>query len=104
MLDLVARGAGGHGLVHLLLASAAEIGFAWDGGEQGWLRVALPPLRMLAGPILHFRSAMLQAWQITVTTQPAQRKGFRRVQFADVKGSLQLLISPHLRERERKCC
>ena len=28
MLDLVARGVGGHGLVHLLLASAAEIGFA----------------------------------------------------------------------------
>ena len=31
MLDLVARGAGGHGPVHLLLASAAEIGFAWEG-------------------------------------------------------------------------
>ena len=28
MLDLVARGAGGHGPEHLLLASAAEIGFA----------------------------------------------------------------------------
>ena len=42
MLDLVARGAGSHSPVHLLLASAAEIGFAWDGGEQGWLRVALP--------------------------------------------------------------
>ena len=28
MLDLVPRGAGGHRLVHLLLASAAEIGFA----------------------------------------------------------------------------
>ena len=47
VLDLVARGARGHGPVHLLLASAAEIGFAWDGDEHGWLGVALPPLRML---------------------------------------------------------
>ena len=75
MLDLVARGAGGHGPVHLLLASAAEIGFAWDGREQGWLKVALHPLRMLAG-LVHFRSAVLRAWQLTVTTQLAQRKGF----------------------------
>ena len=29
MLDLVSRGAHGHGPVHLLLISAAEIGFAW---------------------------------------------------------------------------
>ena len=54
MLDLVARGAGGHGPVHLLLGSAAEIGFAWDGGEQGWLGVALPLLRMLAGLVQPF--------------------------------------------------
>ena len=100
MLDLVARDAGGHGPVHLLFASAAEIGFAWDGGEQGWLRVALPPLRTLACPVQHFRSATLQAWQLTVTTHLAQRKGFREVQFADIKGSLQLLTS-HLRKRDK---
>ena len=86
MLDLVARGAGGHGPVHLLLASAAEIGFAWGGGEHGWLRVALLPLRMPVGPVQHFRSAVLQAWQLSVATQLAQRKGFRVVQFADIKG------------------
>ena len=34
MLDLVASGAGGHGQIHLLLASAAQIGFAWDGGSR----------------------------------------------------------------------
>ena len=34
MLDLVSRGAQGHRLVHLLLTSAAEVGFAWDGGER----------------------------------------------------------------------
>ena len=43
MLDLISRGAPGHGPVHLLLISAAEIGFAWDSGEQGWIRVSLPP-------------------------------------------------------------
>ena len=33
MLDLIAHGAEGHGLVHLLHVSAADLGFAWDGGE-----------------------------------------------------------------------
>ena len=35
MLDLFSRGAPGHGPVHLLLISAAEFSFAWDGGERG---------------------------------------------------------------------
>ena len=38
----------GHGPVHLRLSSATEIGFAWDGGEQGCVRAALPPLWMLS--------------------------------------------------------
>ena len=63
MLDLISRGAQGHCPVHLLLISAAEIGFAWDGDEKGWVRVSLPPLRMMAGPIQHFRAAILEAWQ-----------------------------------------
>ena len=42
MLDLISRGAQGHGLVHLLLIPAAELGFAWDGEEKGWVRVSLP--------------------------------------------------------------
>ena len=54
MLDLISRGAQGHGPVHLLLISAADIGFARDGDEKGWVRVSLPPLRMMVGPIQHF--------------------------------------------------
>ena len=41
MLDLISRGAQGHGPVHLLLFSAAELCFAWDGAERGWVRVSL---------------------------------------------------------------
>ena len=101
MLDLISRGAPGHGPVHLLLISAAEIGFAWDGDEHGWARVSLPPLRMMAGPIQHFRSAILDAWRFHVFSLLSERKGFRGVQFADLKGSLQLLNSTHLRDRDK---
>ena len=34
MLDLISRGAQGQDPVHLLLVSAAELGFAWDGAER----------------------------------------------------------------------
>ena len=101
MLDLISRGAQGHGPIHLLLISAAEIGFAWDSGEQGWIRVSLPPLRMMTGPIQHFRSAILDAWHFHVFSRLSERKGFWGVNFADIKGSLQLLNSTHLRDRDK---
>ena len=69
MIDLISRGAPGHGPVHLLLISAAEIGFAWDSGEKGWIRVSLPLLRMMTGPLQHFRSAILDAWHFHVFFQ-----------------------------------
>ena len=58
---------------------------------------------MMAGPIQHFYSSILDAWRKSVFVKLAEREGFRGVEFADSKGSLQLLISSHLRERE-KCC
>ena len=76
MLDLISRGAQGHGPVHLLLISASELGFAWDGNEHGWVRVSLPPLRMMTGPIQHFRSATLEAWHFHVFARLSERKGF----------------------------
>ena len=60
MLDSIAHGSPRHGPVHLLLISAAEIGCARDGEKQGWIRAALPPLRMLTGPIQHFQNAFLK--------------------------------------------
>ena len=93
MLDLISRSAQGHG-------PAAELGFAWDGNENGWVRVSLPPLRMMTGPIQHYRSAILEAWHCRVFARLSERKGFWCVDFADLKGSLQLLTSSHLRDRD----
>ena len=94
MLDLISRGAQGHGPVHLLLISAAELGFAWDGAEKGWVRVSLSPLRMMAGPVQHFYS-------FSVFAKLSERKGFLGGEYSDFQGSLQLLTSSHLRERDK---
>ena len=53
---MISRGAQGHGPVHLLLFSAAGL-------EKGWVRVSLPPLRMITGPVQHFCSSILDAWR-----------------------------------------
>ena len=71
MLDLISRGAQGHGPVHLLLTSAAELGFAWDGGGKGWIRASLPPLWMMTGPTQHFYSSVLGAWEFRISAQLA---------------------------------
>ena len=73
MLDLISRGAQGHGPVHLLLISAAEVGFACDGDESGWVRSSLPLLRMMTGPIQHFHSSILDAWRFRVSAKLAER-------------------------------
>ena len=86
MLDLISRGAQGHGSVHLLLISAAELGFAWDGAEKGWVRVSFPPLRMMTGPVQHFRSAILDAWRFSVFSRLPERQGFLGCEFTDFQG------------------
>ena len=55
---------------------------------------------MMAGPVQHFRSAILEAWRFHVFAKLSERKGFWRGEFADFQGSLQLLTSSHLRERD----
>ena len=75
MLDLISWGAQGHGPVHLLLTSAAEVGFAWDGGERGSVRPSLPALRMMTGPIQHFYSSILDAWRHRVSAKLVGGKG-----------------------------
>ena len=76
MLEFISRGARVHGPVHLLLISAAELGFAWDGAGKGWVRVSLPPLRMMTGPVQRFCSSILDAWRFSVFAKLSERKGF----------------------------
>ena len=67
--------------MHLILISAAEIGCAWDGEEQGWVRAALLPLRMLSGPTQHFQSTVFEAWQLKIGAQLVDGKGLELVSF-----------------------
>ena len=91
----------GHCPVHLLSASAAEIGFEWDPHALAWIRPGLPLLSNLAGPIQHFQAAILDAWRNKVAVDLCCRQGFRGGPLLDVHGSLQLLNSSHVRERDK---
>ena len=55
---------------------------------------------MMTGPIQHFYSSILDAWHFHVLSKLSERKGFWCAEFADLKGSLQQLVSSHLRERD----
>ena len=47
--------------IHLLSISAAEIGFRWNPDVLAWARLGLPQLSHLAGPLQHFKAAILDA-------------------------------------------
>ena len=95
LLDSVAEGCPGHGPAHLLVESAAEVGFQWDPEVLGWERPGLPALSTLAGPIQHFRAVILEAWRNVVSAALCARKGFREGALLDFSGTLQLLESCH---------
>ena len=59
MPDLIAHGAHGHGLCHCSLL-LRKWGLSGRGEQQGWIRAALPPLRMLAGLSNIFRVLFLR--------------------------------------------
>ena len=59
LLDYASAGSPGHGPIHLLIQSADEHGFFWDSEQAGWIRPGLPPLRMMTGPVQHFRECHL---------------------------------------------
>ena len=58
-------------------------------------------LSHIAGPIQHFQSAILDAWRDKVAGDLCGRKGFRGGPLLDIHGSLQLLNSSHVRERDK---
>ena len=95
------NGCPGHGPIHLLCSSAARIGFQWNPVALAWERPGLPMLSHIAGPIQHFRSAILDAWRNKVAGDLCGRKGFRGGPLLDIHGSLQLLNSSHVRERDK---
>ena len=74
----------GHGPVHLLSAGAAEIGFRWDPPALAWCRPDLPLLCNLAGPVQHFKAAVLDVWRNKVAADLCGREGFRRGPLLDV--------------------
>ena len=66
-----------------------------------WSRPGLPLLSNLAGPVQHFKAAILDTWRDKVSVDLCDREGFRGGPLLDVHGPLQLLNSSHDRERER---
>ena len=84
---MVGEGCPGHVPIHLLSASAAEIGFQWDPLALAWIRPGLPLFSNLAGPVQHFRAAILDAWRNKVTTDLRGWKGFRGGPLFDIHGS-----------------
>ena len=101
LLEMVSEGCPGHGPIHLLVSSAAVIGFRWDPLSLAWSRHGLPLLSNLAGPIQHFRAAILDAWRNKAAVDLCGREGFRGGPLLDVHGSLQVLSSSHFRERDK---
>ena len=100
LLAMVGEGCPGHGPNHLLSDSAAEIGFHWDLAALAWSRPRLPLLSNLAGPLQHFKDAILDAWRNKVTADLCGRKGFRGGPLLVIHRSLQLFNSSHVRERD----
>ena len=77
LLEMVGEGCPGHGLIHLLSASAAEIGFRWDPLALAWSRPGLPLLINLAGPVQHFKAVILDGWRNKVAADFCGREGFQ---------------------------
>ena len=84
-----------------LSASAAEIGFRWDPLALGWSRLGLTLLCNLAGPVQHFKAAILDAWRNWVSADLCDREGLRCGPLLDVHGSSQLLNSSHVSETDQ---
>ena len=101
LLEMVGEGCLGHGPLHLLVSSAAENGFQWDPLSLAWSRPGLSLLSNLAGPVQHFRAAILDAWQNKAAADLCDREGFRCGPLLDIPGSKQLLNSSHVRDRDK---
>ena len=97
LLEMVSEGCPGHGPIHLLSSCAVEVGFRWVLLASVGLGLGC----ILAGPVQHFRAAVLDAWRNKVAADLCGGEGFRGGPLLDLHGSLQLLNSSHVRERDK---
>ena len=63
------------------LLALLKLAFIGTPDALAWFRPGLPLLSNLAGPIQHFKAALLDAWRNKVTADLCGRKGFREVLF-----------------------
>ena len=68
---------------------------------MAWSRPGLPLLSNLAGLVQHLKAAILGAWLNKVAADLCGRAGFRGGPLLDVHGSLELLPSSHVREKDK---
>ena len=101
LLDLVSGGGPGHGPVHLLVESASSLGFQWCLGGFCWDRPGLPQLPVVEVPYQHFHDSILGALRGLNAAGLCKRKGFRGGPLLDFQGSVQLLDSSHVRDRDK---
>ena len=101
LLELVSGGASGHGPVHLLVESASSLGFQWCFGGFCWNRPGLPQLPMVEGPCQHLQDSILGALRGLNAADLCNHKGFRGGPLLDFRGSMQLLHSSHVRDRDK---
>ena len=97
LLGMVPEGCPGHGPIHFLASSAADVGFQWDPPLLSWARPGLRASSNLVGPMQHFNAAVFFV------------PGKVRLQLICVLGvgfvvghflTLQRLNSGHIRERD----
>ena len=73
MLAAISTGVKGHGPIHLLLTSAAKIGFIWDADACNWTRPGLAPLHLISSPWQVFQTSILQTWRNSVFCRSLQK-------------------------------
>ena len=95
LLELASDGAPGHGPVHLLVESASSLGFRWCFDGFCWNRPGLPQLPQ------HFHDSILSALRDLNASDLCRRQGFRGGPLLDFQGSMQLLDSSHVRDRDK---
>ena len=76
-------------------------GFQWCLGGFCWSWPGLPQLHMVEGPYQHFKDSIWGAWRDVNSADLCRRKGSRGGPLPDFRGSMQLLDSSHVRDRDK---